>query len=85
VFEKWKKQRHTSSNDDDAVDDDDDDSDDYEIIDEDGRAFVNQNFGAIASPYLKPFLYNRRFIVKEFCFRRNGDTFVIGDSAGTVD
>jgi len=72
-----------------SVDDDDDDdvedAGNYEAVDEDVRAFGRRNFGAIASPYLTPYLYNRRFLDKQYGIRRDGGTFMIGNSAVTVD
>jgi hypothetical protein len=78
VFETPKKERHASS------DDASDNADDYEAVDEDVRAFGRSNFGAIASPYLTPYLYNKRFLDKQYGIRRDGDSFMIGDSAVTV-
>ena len=39
----------------------------------------------MASPYLTPYLYNRRFLVKQYGIRRDGGTFMIGNSAVSVD
>jgi hypothetical protein len=88
VFETPKR---PASSDDVALvatgDDDDDggDAGDYETIAEDVRAFGRRNFGAIASPYLTPYLYNRRFLDQKYGIRGDGGIFMIGDSAVTVD
>jgi hypothetical protein len=83
VFETPK--RPASS--DDVVDDVDyggDDADDDETIDEDVRAFGRRHFGAIASPYLTPWLYNKLFLDIHYGIRREGDIFMIGNSVVRV-
>jgi hypothetical protein len=77
---KRLSKRPASSN-----DDDDDAADDLESVDEDVREFVKRYFGEIASPYLTPYLYNKSFLDKEYGIRKDGDTFMIGDSTITVD
>ena len=67
----------------DEIEDDDDGGGDdtYETIDDDDV----REFGEIASPYLTPYLYNRRFLDKQYGIRRDGGTFMIGNSAVSVD
>ena len=77
VFETLK--RHGSS-----VEIKDDDNYD-ENIDEEVRAFSRKHFGEIASPYLTPYLYNRRFLDKQYGIRRNDSIFMIGNSNESVD
>jgi hypothetical protein len=66
---------------------DDDDDDDANTIDENVRQYGQQHFGALASPYLTPYLYNRRFLDKVFGIRREetDGTFMIGNSSVTLD
>jgi len=40
----------------------DDDDDDDVFVDEDARAFGRDNVGPIASPYILPYFYNRRYL-----------------------
>jgi hypothetical protein len=61
-----------ANSDDDYDDDDGCVADDYETIDEDVHAFGRRNVCAIASPYLTPYLYNRRFLDKQYGIRRDG-------------
>jgi hypothetical protein len=69
----------------DDKDDDNDATDNYETVDENVRSHGKRIFCSLASPYLMPYLYNKRFLEKQYGFRRDGDTFMIGDSAVTVD
>jgi hypothetical protein len=56
---------------------DDDDGVDEE---EDVRDFGRINFSELESPYLTPYLYNMRFIDKQYGIRREEDgRFMIGD------
>jgi len=66
-------------------DDDDDDDDDNVFVEEDAKAFGRENVGPIASPYIVPYLYNRRYLDTQYGLRKNGDSFKIGDSAVLVD
>jgi len=62
------------------TEDKEDDNDDSEII-EDVKRFGRQNFGEIASPYLTPYLYNKRYLDKLFGIGKGGDgKFRIGYS-----
>jgi len=66
-------------------DDDDDDDDDNVFVEEDAQAFGRENVGPIASPYIVPYLYNRRYLDTQYGLRKDGDSFKIGDSAVLVD
>jgi hypothetical protein len=55
-------------------------------IEEHVRTFGRENFGKIAIPYLTPYVYNKRFLDKQYVFRKEADcTFLIGDEPLTVD
>ena len=49
------------------------------------QTFGREQFGAIASPYLTPYLYGRPFLDAQYGIREDGDIFMIGDSTLTVD
>jgi hypothetical protein len=68
-----------------GTDADDENDDDYEPVDEDVRAYGKRNFGALANPYLTLYLYNKLFVDNQYGIREDGDTFMISDSAVTVD
>jgi hypothetical protein len=78
VFETPK--RHESSV---VIKDDDDDYD--ENIDEDVLAFGRQQLDQIASPYLTPYLYNRRFLDKHYGIRKDNDMIMTGNSNLSFD
>ena len=55
----------------------------FEIDDDEEEV---SDFGEFASPYLKPYLHNARFLDKQYGFRReDGGKFIIGISVLTVD
>ena len=64
---------------------DDDDDDDDVFVEEEAQAFGRENVGPIASPYIVPYLYNRRYLDTQNGLRKDGDSFKIGDSAVLVD
>jgi len=64
---------------------DDDDYEDNDFAEEDVQTFGRENVSTIASPYLVPYLYNRRFLYKQYSIRKFVDSFMIGDSAVLVD
>jgi len=66
-------------------DDDDDDDDNNVFVEEDAQAFGRENVGPIASPYIVPYLYNRRYHDTQYGLRKDGDSFKIGDSTVLVD
>ena len=65
--------------------DDDDDEDDGDFFVEDIHNFGRENVGPIASPYIVPYFYNRRFLHTQYGIRKFGDSFIIGDSVVLVD
>ena len=67
------------------ISDDDDDDDDNVFVEEDAQAFGRENVGPIASPYIVPYLYNRRYLDTQYGLRKDGDSFKIGDSTVLVD
>jgi hypothetical protein len=66
-------------------DDDDDYYDDDGFLQEDAKRFGRENVGSVASPYLMPYVYKRRFLYTQYGTRKDGDTFKIGDSPVLVD
>jgi len=66
-------------------DDDDDDDDDNVFVEDDAQTFGRENVGPIASPYIVPYLYNRRYLDTQYGLRKDGDSFKIGDSTVLVD
>ena len=58
--------------DDDYYDDDDDDNN---FAEEDVQAFGRENVGTIASPYIVPYFYNKRFLDNQYGIRKVGDSF----------
>ena len=69
----------------DISDDDDDDDDDNIFVEEDAQAFGRENVGPIASPYMVPYLYNRRYLDTQYGLRKDGDSFKIGESTVLAD
>ena len=63
----------------------DDDDDDDGFLEEDAKRFGRENVGSVASPYLMPYVYKRRFHDTQYGIRKDGDTFKIGDSPVLVD
>jgi hypothetical protein len=57
-----------------------DDDDDDGFLEEDAKRFGRENVGSVASPYLMPYVYKRRFLDTQYGIGRDGDTFKIGDS-----
>ena len=66
-------------------DDEDYDDDDNNFAEEDVQGYVRENVGTIASPYIVPYFYNKRFLDTQYGIRNVGDSFMIGDSAVLVD
>jgi hypothetical protein len=67
-------------------DDDDGGADGSPEIEEHFRKFGREHFGKIASPYLTPYLYNKRFLNKQYGIRKEADgTFMIGNEPHSVD
>ena len=44
-----------------------------------------ENVGLIASSYIVPYLYNRRYLDTQYGLRKDGDSLKIGDSTVLVD
>jgi hypothetical protein len=64
----------------------DDDDDDVRVVsDGDVRTFSRKSFGAIASPYLSPYVHKRGVLDAEYGLRKEGSKFFIGNSDVTVD
>jgi hypothetical protein len=58
---------------------------DEDFLDENAKTFGRENVGSVASPYLIPFVYKRRFLDTQYGIRKDGDIFKIGYSAVLVD
>jgi len=52
---------------------------------EDVQALGRENVGTIASPYIVPYFYNKRFLDTQYGIRKVGDSLMIGDYAILVD
>jgi len=66
-------------------DDEDDYNDDNNFVEEEAREYGGENVGPVASPYLMPYVYKRRFLDTQYGVRKEGNTFMIGDSPVLVD
>jgi len=79
TYEPPKKER--------VEDDDDEDSynDDDNFVEDEAREYGRENVGPVASPYLMPYVYKRRFLDTQYGVRKEGDIFMIGDSQVLVD
>jgi hypothetical protein len=62
-----------------------DDDDDDGFLEEDAKRFGRENVGSVASPYLMPFVYKRRFLDTQYGICKDGDTFKIDFSPVLVD
>jgi len=62
-----------------------DDDDDDGFLEEDAKTFGRENVGSVASPYLMPYVYKRRFLDTQYGICKDGDTFKIDDSPVVVD
>jgi len=79
TYEPPKKER--------VEDDDNEDSynDDDNFVEDEAREFGREHVGSVASPYLMPYVYKRRFLDTQYGVRKEGDTFMLGDSQVLVD
>jgi hypothetical protein len=68
-----------------ASDDEDDDGDTGAVNEGDVRTYARTSFGAIASPYLSPFVHKRGIPDAEYGLHKEGEKFFIGNSGVTVD
>jgi len=66
-------------------DDNDENDDDHNFVEDEAREYGRENFGPVASPYLMPYVYKRRFPDTQYGVRKDGDMFMIGDSPIVVD
>ena len=60
--------------------DDDEYDDDDNFVEGEARTYGRENVGPVASPYMMPYLYKRRFLDTQYGVRKNGDRFMICDS-----
>jgi len=74
TYEPSKEEREQDDEDDDEYDDDDN-----FVVDE-AREKSGENVGPVASVYLMPYVYKRRFLDTQYGVRKDGDMFMIGDS-----
>jgi len=63
----------------------DDYNDDDNFVEDEARDYGRENVGPVASPYLMPYVYKRRFLDTQYGVRKEGNTFMIGDSPVLVD
>jgi hypothetical protein len=63
----------------------DTDDDDEEEGVEDVQHYGREHFGDIASRYLTAYLYNRRFLDKDYGIRKEDGMFMLGNSPVSVD
>ena len=64
---------------------DDDDYYDDQFLDKDANKFGRENVGSVATPFLLPYDYKRRFLDTQYGICKDGNIFKIGDSAVLVD
>jgi len=72
----------------DLVEEDDEyEEDDYDdnFFEDEALDYGRENVGPVASPYLMPYVYKRRFLDTQYGVRMDGDMFMIGDSPVVVD
>ena len=65
-------------------DDDDDEDDDNDFAEEDVQAFGRENVGSVASPYIVPYFYNRRFLDTQYDIRKVGNSVVLVDTESDI-
>jgi len=56
-----------------------------EFIEERSKMFVTKNVGSVASTYIMPYVYKKRFLDTQYGILKDGDIFKIGDSSVVVD
>jgi hypothetical protein len=89
--EEWvvetPKRRHTSPEyGTDEEDEEEGIEEEEEEEEEEVQHYGRENFDEVASPYLTAYVYNRRFLDKEYGIRKEEDgTFMLGNSPVTVD
>ena len=52
---------------------------------EEAKKYGRGNVGSVASPYLMPYVYKRRFLYTQYGIVKDGDLFKLGDSGVVVD
>ena len=67
--------------------DDDDDvyDEDDDFVEDEAREYGRENVGPVASPYLMPYVYKRRFLDSQYGVRKDFAMYMIGDSPIEVD
>ena len=66
-------------------DDDDEYDDDDNFVEVVAREYRRENVGPVASPYLMPYFYKRRFHDTKYGVRKDGDIYMKGDFPILVD
>jgi len=59
--------------------------DEVNFVGDETRAYGRENVGPLASSYLLPYVYKRRFLDTQYGIRMDADMFMIGDSPLVVD
>jgi len=77
------KQVRVEEVDDDVDDDDYDEGDNF--VEDEAREYDRDNVGPVASPYLMPYVYKRRFLDTQYGVRKGGDMFMIGNLPIVID
>jgi len=79
TYEPPKQERVEEDNDEDDYNEDDN------FVEDEARGDGRENVGPVASPYLMPYVYKRRFLDTQYGVRKEGNMFMIGDSLVLVD
>jgi len=66
-------------------DDEDDYDEDDNFVEDEARENGRENVGPVASHYMMPYVYKRRFLDTQYGVRKEGDMFMIGDYPVLVD
>ena len=67
------------------VDGDDEYDDDDNFVEDEAHEYGRANVGPVASVYLMPYGYKKRFLDTQYGVRKDGDMFMIGDAPIVVD
>ena len=59
--------------------------DDDDFLEEEAKTYGRENVGSVASPYIMPYIYKRRFLDTQYGTRNEGDVFKMDDSAVIVN
>jgi len=79
TYEPPKKDRVEDEDEEDSYNDDDN------FVEDEALEYGRENVGPVASPYLMPYVYKRRFLDTQYGVRMEVNTFMIGDSQVLVD